>query len=238
MPQYRRRRKYNPLKKRVKVYGGAAVQLYKDVRYIKGLINSEPHNFTVDSANNFSSAGAIVSLCNIPQGDSVNTRTGNRILPRYLSLHVHMGGATALMAATSGTKVLMRMMLVRSWVDNATAAGNLTVAEVLQTTLSQFAPFSPLNDGIVGSKRDRNRRIEVLRSEIVAVDNTGSTQFSHVFNYNITMNGGNTKEHIDYVSGSTGEPNSGGIYIIFIQDSLTSTYAQYTFTSKLNYYDN
>lgn len=235
---YRRRRKNNPLKKRARIYGRAGFQLYKDVKYIKGLINSEPHNFVVDSANNFSSAGAIISLCDIPQGDGVNARTGNRILPRYLSLRIHMGGATALMAATSGTKVLMRFLVVRSWVDNATSAGNLTVAEVLKTTLSQFAPFSPLNDGVTGGRRDRNRRIEVLRSEIVGIDNTGSTPFTHVYDYNITMNGGDTKEHIEYVSGSTGEPNSGGIYVLFIQDSLTSTYAQYTLTSKLNYYDN
>lgn len=232
-------KKKNPYKKRVKIYGRAGLQLWRDVNYLKGLINTEPKTHVVTDANNFSSAGVIISLANVPNGDSDITRDGNRILPRYLTCKIAIGGATALMAATSGTTVFARFMIVRSWVDNATAAGNLTVAEVLDTTLSQFAPFSPLNSDISGPRRDRTRRIEVLRSELFEYNNTGSA-YHYIRDFNLEMNQGanNAKEHIEYVSTATAEPNSGGIYAIFISNSLTGTYSQYQIMTKLTFYDN
>lgn len=225
------------VRKRVNIYGKAGLQLYKDVKYIKGLINSEPHQHVVQSSSNFSYTGDMISLSSIPTGDNYNNRTGNRVLPRYLSINCTVGGTTTLAAATAGTRETIRVIVLRSWIDNGTTAGSLSPSEVLETTGSSYAPLSHLNEAITGPKRDRNRRIEVLRNELFVVDNMG-TNFTHTYQWNIQMNGGNIKEHIEFPDSATSEPNSGGIYIMFISDSSLSTEAQYQLESKLTYYDN
>jgi len=96
---YKRKRTYTPARRtyappgRLSIYGGAAKQLARDVMYLKTLINSEPHNFYVNTANNFNWAGYVVSLSDVPQGDGEGQRTGNRILPRFLNMNLHVVSA-------------------------------------------------------------------------------------------------------------------------------------------------
>lgn len=235
MYKYARKQiKKNPgFQQRYRVYKPAMKQLASDIMYLKGIINSEPHYHIVQSANNFNYNGIVVSLANIPVGDDSNNRTGERILPRYLSVNLYIGrtgGATA-------TNQVMRAIIFRYWGETTSAAATVSPSEVLSTVGTAFAPLSHLNSDNVGPKGDRQRRIEILRNEtFTSIDGTESNQ--HVFNWNIEMNGGQVKEHIQYRNSATGEPISGGLYILLITNASTATDGAYELESKLTFYDN
>lgn len=228
-------KKYPAIRKRYKVYTPAVKQLASDVMYLKGLINSEPKFHIVQSSNNVDYNGTTVSLCDVPSGDTSVNRDGDRILPRYMSINLTMGRATG---ATSA-HLSVRMIILRAWVDNPAAGGaGLSVGEVLSTVGSQFSPHSHLNSTVTGPRGDRNRRLEILRNEAVTFNAVNNHSAS--YSYNIEMNGKGTrnKEHIEFYSSTTGQPPSGGVYILFITDNATSGEFYYIMESKLTFYDN
>lgn len=210
------------------VYYGAGRQLAKDVMYLKTLINSEPHNWYQQSANNFNWNGIVVSLCDVPTGDSAADRTGNRVLPRYMNVNWRLS-----YAATSST---FRVILFRYWGEATSAAPGVTVNEVLRSSGTQFAPLTHLNEDNTGQKGDRNRRIEVLRSALINLD--GVEKVSEVGTWDVEMNGMNVskKEHMEWRSDVTEEPISGGVYMLFIGNVVGN--GGYQLESKLVFYDN
>lgn len=211
-------------------YGSAGKQLVRDVMYLKTLINSEPHNWYVNAANNYNYNGNVLSLCNVTQGNDAVDRTGNRILPRYLNVRWQV---------TSGSvNNLLRVILFRYWGEATSAAPTVTVAEVLRSTAlgTVQAPLSHLNEDNTGPKGDRTRRIEVHRNELVNMDGTERT--AACGEWDVQVNGMNVqqKEHIEYRSGTTEEPISGGFYLLFVGASATND--AYQVESKLTFYDN
>lgn len=228
-------KRYPAFRKRYNVYYPAIKQLGRDVMYLKGLVNAEPKYHTLTSSNNFSYSGVVVSLCDIPQGDSAAYRDGNRILPRYLNLRFHINRAISTPTYTHST---MRYVIFRWWGESPNTAGvSPTSAEVLQTVSSQFAPLSPLNNEITGSKGDRNRRIEVHRTGMITLDSVSRTSVDEEFN--IKLNGKNkVKEHIEFYDNTTNPPTSGGFFILFINDNATNVDSAYYLYSRLVFYDN
>lgn len=217
-----------PPTSRWSTYLGAGKQLAKDVMYLKTLINSEPHYHIVPTTNNYNYNGNVVSLCNIPQGDTGFNRTGNRVLPRYLNVKWQV--------ESGSDNNIARVMLFRYWGESPTLAPSVAVNEILQNVGTQLAPLSHLNTDITGQKGDRNRRIEVLRNEIVSLDRV--ERRAYVCEWDVQMNGMGTepKEHIEFRSTTTEEPLSGGVYILFIGKSATND--AFTVVSKLTFYDN
>ena len=138
-------RKYPAVRKRYKVYYPALKQLGSDVMYLKGLINSEPHYKVVQTSNNFNWSGAVISLDTIGQSNGVSGRAGNRVLPRYLSMNLHINKQ---ITSSTVDHLTVRFMIVRSWVDNGTGAGTLSPAEILDTVGNQYAPMSHLQADI------------------------------------------------------------------------------------------
>lgn len=222
---------YRPLPPtRFQTYGAAGKQLVKDVMYLKTLINSEPHNWYVNSGNNYNYNGIVVSLSNVTVGDSEQDRTGNRVLPRYLNVRWHV---------TSGSvNNLVRVILFRYWGEATSAAPTVTVAEVLRNTAlgTVQAPLAHLNEDNTGPKGDRARRIEVHRNDLVSLDDVERRCVCG--EWDVQVNGMNIdkKEHIEWRSTSTEEPISGGFYILFIGASATND--SYQLESKLTFYDN
>lgn len=229
-PYSRKRKRYAKPRvvSRWGTYAAAGHQVLKDVMYLKTLINSEPHNHFVQASNNFNWAGNVVSLCNVPQDDTENGRTGNRVLPRYLNLNIHI--------ENGNNNNLIRVMVFRYWGETTSAAPAVTAAEVLRTVGSAYCPLSHLNEDNVGPRGDRTRRIEVLRNEMVSVDNIEKRCIA--FHFDIEMNGMNVakKEHIEWRSSATEDPISGGIYVLFAGKYLGND--GYAFESKLTFYDN
>lgn len=225
-------KKYPAARKRYNVYAPAVKQLASDMMYIKGLINSEPKYHIVQSSNNINYNGAVISLSTLVQGDGNTHRDGNSVLPRYLSVNIQFG------ATDAGTQPLtMRMIIFRYWGEKTSSgAPAVDVASVLSTTGSQYAPLSHLNEDNTGSKGDRTRRIEILKSELVDFDLVQCRTVTRQLNF--VMNQGNKKEHIKFLSASTLEPISGGLYALFVSSDATSTNSKYVLESKLTFYDN
>lgn len=227
-------KRYPAVRKRYRVYAPAVKQLASDVMYLKGLINSEPKFLTTQATNNIDFNGSVVSCCSIPQGDGESSRDGNCVLPRYF----HIRGNVIKAIGSGDNHTTIRIIIFWSWYDSSNGTGSATAAETLATTGNQYAPFSSLKPSNTGPRGDRARRIEVLRSDLVTLDQVSKTMYD--FEYNIEMNGKGTfkKEHIEFVSSSTAEPNSGGIYVLFISGTATGTQLQYVMESKVTFYDN
>lgn len=224
-------KRYPAVKKRYNIYYPAVRQLGKDLMYLKGLINSEGHYHIVQSANNFSNLGIVVSLSDVPQGDTEINRTGNVILPSYINIQLMLGATNA-----ASTPQVVRYILFKYWGETTSAATPLaTASEILSTTLTSYAPYSQLNPDNVGSRGDRTRRIEVLKSGFYVFDLVSKRQIAKKIN--IKLNTGQVKEHIRFVDGTTAQPCSGGLYLLFISDDASSN-SKYQFSSKLVFHDN
>lgn len=229
-PYSRKRKRY--VKPRVVsrwgTYAAAGHQVLKDVMYLKTLINSEPHNHFVQSANNFNWNGFVVSLCNVPQDDTNGGRTGNRILPRFLNLNVHIENGS--------NNNVIRVIVFRYWGEASGAFPLVTPAEVLRTIGTSYCPLSHLNEDNVGPRGDRTRRIEVLRNEFVSLDNIERRCLA--LKFDIEMNGVavSRKEHIEFRSSATEDPISGGVYILFAGKYAVND--GFILESKMTFYDN
>jgi len=222
-------------KKRGRVYGRAGYQLYRDINYLRTLVNSELNSHQEVNTNNIDSTGEITNLDSIPQGDGENSRTGNSVLPRFLSVNININKKIAAGVIDHET---FRLILFRYWGEQTSAAPSVTVAEILDS-FSAIGPRSFLNEDNTGRKGDRERRIEVLKSKLFTLDNVAQT--SRTWKWHIEVNGVNVqrKEHLKYRSSSTENPISGGFYILIISDNATgANKSSFNLHSKLNFHDN
>lgn len=230
------KKNYPAFKKRAKVYYPAVRQLASDVMYLKGLINSEPQSFTVQSANNVNYAGSIVSFNQIVQGDEQGMRTGNRILPRYFSMNMSWG-----MGNTSTVKKVIARAILFRWYGDASSIANTPIpSEILNITIvgSLYSPLAHLNPNVTGPKGDRIRRIEVLKNELCTFSSTSNWSDTVSFNIDLNPKEKANKEHIEYLNNVTAEPISGGLYLLLVSDQSVSTEFGYQLEGKLTFYDN
>lgn len=230
-------KKYPAARKRYRVYAPAVRQLASDVMYLKGLVNAEPKNHFFLANNNVDYTGAMLSTCEVPQGDGSGNRDGNRILPRYYNLN----GRIWLGSGFTGVAVGVRVVVFKWWGESPNAVGVAPVpSDILESALisTQNACDAFLDPAITGSKRDRNRRVEVLRNfyKSLSVNGDPCLDIHEV----IEMNGkGKTnKEHMEFYTTTTNPPTSGGIFVLIITSSATATDVGYHIKSKLTYYDN
>lgn len=233
---YKRRYYKKPQSKqgRVQIYGRAGKQLYKDVMYLKTLINSEPHYHLLSTSGNIDNAGVVISLNDIPSGDSDINRTGTSVLPRWQSVNMHVNKKLTPVGTVDHETI--RVILFRFWGEQASSAPAVITSEILESATN---PLSFLDDNITGSKGDRERRIEVVKSKLFTLDSVAST--SRTFKYNIAINGPNkqVKEHLKFRSTVTENPVSGGFYLLFLSDNGTgANKSSYTVNAKVNFYDN
>ena len=227
---------------------GSGVQysrIVRDVKYLKGLINSEPQPFVVTNSNNVDWAGIIVSLSSVVQGDQEGQRTGDRILPRYLSLKGYCTGAPPAIQ----NAITYKVMVVRLWTESTSAPPNVVVSDVLSANeiSTAFAPIGFLQQNNVGPRGDRQRRIEVLRSETFTICNNfdttavaGGSSSRALWDWNIEMNKGDKKEHIEFIDNNTAQPISGGLYFLIINDvpAASANKPAFYIASKMTFYDN
>ena len=228
------KRRYNRKKPgRVQIYGQAGKQLYKDVMYLKSLVNAEMHYHLDNFSGNIDTTGTVISLNDVPQGDDDNNRTGTSILPRWQGINFHVN--KKITATGTVDHETIRVILFRYWGESSDALPSVIPGDVLAVV----DPLSFLSQNNTGSKGDRERRIEVHKSKLFTLDSVADT--SRTYKWNVQINGVNNKpkEHIKYLSEVTGEPLSGGFYLLFISDNGTgANKASYTIRSKLNFYDN
>lgn len=122
----RRRRYHQATKKRGRVYGDAAFQMWKDVKYLKSVINVEQKWHDTATAANTTEAFQKVSLNLINQGDTAQTRDGNSV---KISKFIVNGSLTH---NASGNASQTIRLLVACRVQNPTTNSGIAMNDIFQ----------------------------------------------------------------------------------------------------------
>lgn len=109
-PKPRKNRTAREWSKRGKVYGAAGLQLYKDVRKLKSMINVEYKRF--DQNHSFitplnASTPGLMMINNVPPGSTAITRSGNSIKATTLQLRLNINPGTATNESYSFHRILI-----------------------------------------------------------------------------------------------------------------------------------
>lgn len=189
-----------------------AIQAYKGVRYLKGLVNSEMlHNQVSGSVSVNNSTGQVISLTSIGQNDTDAGRTGNSILARNLFIRL---GITQNSSATS---TFYRIMLVLDTQQVADTAP--TIAQILQSA----STLSPLND-------DNTGRFKIMQNWFFTTDNTKNTTRVIEKYYKIY-------KHVRFNGTTSSDIQKNGMYLVMLSDQSTNT-PSIAYNVKLGYHDN
>lgn len=126
-----KKRLYAGARKRYRVYKPAAMQLYRDVKYLKDVINIEYKAHDTSIASTPGTGGDIINMCLITQGDDFSERVGRSIKMHSLKLRMvnTVGGATS---------ATYRLILFKTRQNQASAPA---VSEVLRTTPYVYSPY-------------------------------------------------------------------------------------------------
>lgn len=224
MPQKQAKRKYHG-QGRVKNYQRGGKQLFKDVMYLKALVNSESHYvYNSYTGQAISASGTIYHLSAISQNDTNYGRSGNSVLPRYLNMQVRLHAGTDLTNIDT-----VRMMIFR-WKDNSTPS----ISDLFEDPSNPV--YSPLNDNISGNTRDR--QLDIIKSKLfligVQTPSNGSQLYKKVFDLNPPQK--EVKDHIKFNNTATVDP-LGGIYMLLIGRHAVTT-ATFEGSVKLSFHDN
>ena len=82
-------------------------KLYRDIMYLKGLINVEYKKHDITMGTDITNSGTIQSLSRVPQGDTNDARDGNSILAKYIQLKF------SLVAHASADHTVVRCILFK-----------------------------------------------------------------------------------------------------------------------------
>lgn len=219
-PAYNKKRKPRP--SRFKTYSRAGVQLYRDVKYLKGIINAEVKNHYVDINQNVTSTGVIHALSSIIQGDTQNQRDGAKIFPRWLQIRGTF--------RNTNTDDTIRCLVFR-WAENSVP----TVATVLYGTPN---PHSFYAETVTGNKVDRTLNV-LFDDRWNFVQGTNNEIQEKTMSVDINPSTSNRKLHIEYDNPAVGTPVMNGIYMLLIGTQAAGANEGFSLVkTKLSYYDN
>lgn len=191
-----------------------AVQAYRGVKYLKGLVNSEMlHNAITGSTSlNNGSTPTVINITSLAQGDTVSGRTGNSILFRGLMCRFQF------IHNNSATNILYRVMLVQ---DNQTVADETTLAtsDILDSN-STLAPISVANAG----------RFKILKNWYFGTSSASNTQ--KVLQYYRKF-----YHHVRYNGAAATDIQKGAIFLVAFSDNSVNQ-PTFAYNIKTSYHDN
>lgn len=213
----KRRNKFSKNYPRVNKYSNSLVRmvpkLANSVRFIKGLINSELHEFDVALSSAISTTWSISNLVAIDQGTGNNNRIGNKILAKAMFYRM------TIVQNASAVATIVRYIFLQ---DTANPNGSLPSAtDFIQNLADVNSPLSStLSD-----------RWIILRDNTVCLSNSGDKVFYEKRYLKIN-------DHINY-TGGTGNSSfdKGSIYLVRISNESTNT-PTFAADTRLTYYDN
>lgn len=146
MPKRYRKKKFKlgrKLAKRGSIYGAAGQQLWKDVKWLKSLINVEKKVFDSTSTGQTpSNSGAMYWLSGITTGTAYNQRTGMVVKASNISMRLNCAVNAS---ATSATFTQLRVIL---FINKSLNHGQTPAASDILQSLN--TPMSPYNLDNVG----------------------------------------------------------------------------------------
>lgn len=182
----------------------------------KNLLNVEKKKFPIQqTAVAINTTGLVTSLCNIAQGDSSVTRTGDSILAKSITMRL------TLSQHASATITFIRFMLV---MDTQQVSDTLpTLADILES----IDVTGLLNDQSLG-------RYRILQDKTYTLTSNGK---QGIFVKDYIKLGGDKGQHIRYNGSLSSDVQKSGLYWIQLSNEATNTPTITSFM-RLNYIDN
>ena len=167
---YRRKRRYYRRRRppqRIS-YWKTAQQLWKDVGYLKSLVNTEFKAKTlINSSQTFSTTGSLTLLNGLSQGDDFDNRSGRQV--RFKSLQFR--GSVEQHA--SATQTFLRLIWV---IDKQPNASTPVIGDILTST------------SIAATRNlDNRKRFVILKDILVQMNSNGKSTSVMKFYHNIDM---------------------------------------------------
>lgn len=186
--------------------------LSKRVSTISKMIKSESNFYDYyQPLISVSTTAQIINLCPVLQGDGIGEYRGNSISALSLLVRLSVDGADD----TNG----IRMIIFRD--KNATGGAPIGVGGILQDTDNYLSPLANSERG----------RWQILYDKIFVTSAGGPDRqidkYFKVFK----------KPKLVSYAGDANAPQRGTIYMLIISDSAAATHPEYSFYSRLRYYD-
>lgn len=190
-----------------------ALQAYKGVKYLKGLVNSEMLH--VDSSLILGSVQSkIFSLCEMAQNDTDSGRTGNSILLR----NIYIRGLLEINpAVTANSRVLICVVKDTQQVNDTTPV----VLDVFKTN----SPESMLAMNSAG-------RFKILYRKTYVLSPASGGRNAIEFNKYFSM-----RQHVRYNGPANTDIQKNGYYLLVITSEVTN-FPSVSLTSRIGYHDN
>lgn len=214
--QYRRKAKPRT---RYQNYAGAAGQLYKDVKYLKRIVNVEHKLFELDKVKNPTSTGEIFFLNKIPQGDTDVTRDGSSVKLQHLKVIGNIQNS-------KGIDTSCRVIIYWDEANTITSVYGAADGFFLSAVLPGY-DFKNWNTRFKTSVLyDKTFELSVANSSA----SVGSGVRKHL---EIDLNIGKHTQFLD----ATGEISSGALKLLIVSNATTSG-PVFSYNQRLTYTDN
>lgn len=216
MPKFYRRRKYSRKRKmgRWGIYKAAGSQMWKDIKWLKSVVNVERKYTDVSATTTASSTPTLVLLNGLSLGDTATTRDGVSVKANSSFLNVFFS------INASATTTMVRVMLLLDTQPNATAA---TASEVLQSSGSVISPINITNGKRFKIMMDKKKSMSINGTEIVRFKEFRKLGFHTRYN---TAN-----------NGTIADISTNAFYLLFMSDQATNT-AAISYWHRMRFIDN
>lgn len=221
------KRRYIPRapRSRYSTYSAAGSQLWKDVMYLKSIVNVELKAFsTYINPAPIDAAGSVFHLSAVSIGDSYNNRDGDSILPKYMNIHIDFKKSfDALATATECIRVI-----IFRWKDQSSpGVTNILDNNVTTNYLSHYQRTSK------GHNRD-DRTMYLLMDKQFCLNKTDMPQVDIKKNFKFNVpKPGILQDHIKFNDTSTSAPMN-GIYILAIAETPQASGSALKITMEVN----
>lgn len=188
--------------------------VWSAIASIKSMINCEVHKYDVSTNSQtvpYVSAPSYSSFVNIAQGDTEETRTGNSILLKYISIQ----GLVRNAATTPAPAVRLRLMVLEDTQEVVDNVGTYTLGQILEYATSGTAITSPISSDYVG-------RFKILLNKVFSLDTINHPQQS--FKAYIPM----SRKHVRYNGTTANDIQKRNVFWFIISDNDPSTGSMYS----------
>ncbi len=173
--------------------------LWKDVMYLKSIVNVEFKIIDAAVSSAVAEAGSIQNLCLVAQGDDFNTRDGRRIKLQHIDVRCQV------VQHATATNTTLRYIIFRTKNDQA-------AVPAVTDVLNNVDPLSHYE------KSNNQHSFTVLLDRTIYLSDSSQTIKSLNFRRKL-------QTHVDYSGTGTTEANTGrgALYMLLIADEATNT---------------
>jgi len=193
-----------------------ALKALKQIKYIKGLVNSETYTYYIDQSTPYAvpNTNTMWHINAVPQGDTEQTRTGLSLLGRSVTIQ-----GRAYRNTSADFSVIRLILFVDTQQVNSTPP---TLSDVLATDIISSPYLAPMN------MKFKNR-FKILDSQKYHFSDQTPV-------HNISLYA-NFQYHCQYTLTTGASVSKNGIYLLAVSNEATNK-PSIAFSSKFSYHDN